>query len=182
MIFIAAKCSVLVTMKALLDVFVEGLPKGQPRPRARRAGKHIVMYDPGTADDWTSAIRAAITDALDLEERWSVPMLLLKGAKPPLSVTMHFVFPRPKSHLGTGRNSGVVKASAPVIHTGKPAIDNAVKLVLDALGTPKKPLLYADDSCVVSIVASKRWAKQDEPSGLHLLITESGDQAVVETT
>ena len=76
----------------------------------------------------------------------------------------------------------MVKASAPVIHVKKPDLDNAVKLVLDALGTPKKPLLYADDSCVVSIVASKRWAKQDEPSGLHLLITESGDQAVVETT
>ena len=52
------------------------------------------MYDPGTADDWTSAIRAAITDAVDLKERWSLPMILHKGINSPLSVTMHFVFPR----------------------------------------------------------------------------------------
>ena len=168
-------------MTTLLDVFVEGLPKGQPRPRARRAGKHVVMYNPGTADDWVDAIRAAVSSHVDLDQRWSAPMLLHKGANNALSVTMHFVFPRPKSHFRTGKYSDLIKDSAPVTHTSKPDLDNGVKLVCDALGTPKHPLIYSDDACVVSIVSSKRWAKQGEPSGLRLLITASGGQAVVET-
>ena len=169
-------------MDPLLDVFIEGLPKGQPRVRARRAGKHVAMYNPGTADDWIDAVRAGVSSHVDLNQRWSVPMLLHKGANNALSVTMHFVFPRPKSHFRTGKYSDLIKDSAPVTHTCKPDLDNAIKLVCDALGTPKRPLVYGDDACVVSIVASKRWAKPDEPHGLRLLVTEVGDQAVVETT
>ena len=169
-------------MDPLLDVFVAGLPKGQPRVRARRAGNHVAMYSPSTADDWIGAIRAAVKDHLDIDQRWSVPMLLHKGANNALSVTMHFVFPRPKSHFRTGKYSDLIKDSAPVTHTSKPDLDNAVKLVCDALGTPKHPLIYSDDACVVSIVSSKRWAKQGEPAGLRLLINEVEDQVVMEKT
>ena len=169
-------------MSTLLDVFVEGLPKGQPRPRARRFGNHISMYDPGTADDWVDSIRAIVSSHVDIDQRWSVPMLLHKGANNALSLTMHFVFPRPKSHFRSGKYSDLLKDSAPVTHTCKPDLDNAIKLVADALGTPKRPLIYKDDACVVSIIASKRWAKPGEAAGMRLLINEVGDQAVVETT
>ena len=162
-------------MSPLLDVFIEGLPKGQPRVRARRAGNRVMMYDPGTADAWIESIRRSVFAGFQTEER---RYSLGQG----LAVAMHFIFPRPKAHFRSGKYAHLLKDSAPTIHTGKPDLDNAIKLVCDALGTPKNPLIYSDDSCVVSIVSSKRWAKPGEVSGVRLLVNEVGDQAMVETT
>ena len=158
-------------MSPLLDVFIAGLPKGQPRVRARRTGNHVIMYDPGTADDWVESIRRSVPGELQSNENPEA-----------LALAMNFVFPRPKSHFRSGKYGHLLKDSAPTIHTGKPDLDNAIKLVCDALGTPKNPLIYSDDSCVVSIVSSKRWAKPGEASGVRLLVNEVGDQAMVETT
>ena len=132
-------------------------------------GKHIVMYDPGTADEWIDAIRQKVSACYEQREDSLC-----------LSMTVHFVFRRPKSHFRSGRNAHLLKDSAPDKHTSKPDLDNAIKLVCDTLGTPKKPLVYSDDSCVVTIIASKRWAKPDEPSGMRLLLNEVRDQAEVQ--
>lgn len=62
----------------------------------------------------------------------------------PLHLKLTFSFPRPKSHYGTGKNSNVLKANAPIYHTARPDIDNLIKFVLDALNT----IYWRDDSCV----------------------------------
>jgi len=51
----------------------------------------------------------------------------------PISMHMEFIFPRPKSHYGSGKNASTVKASAPGYHTSKPDLDKLVRCVFDAL-------------------------------------------------
>jgi len=79
-----------------------------------------------------------------------------------------FVFSRPKSHYGTGRNAGRLKPSAQEYHTQKPDCDNLCKLLTDALNG----IVYKDDSqvCLGSFV--KRWGYAGEPDGIVLTLEE----------
>jgi len=61
----------------------------------------------------------------------------------PVLVTMLFVFPRPKSHYGTGRNAGALKPGAPLYHTSKPDRDKLERAIHDAL---KIGGVFKDDS------------------------------------
>lgn len=105
---------------------VYGIPVGQPRARARavRVGTAVTarMYDPGTADGWKRDIQQAC-----LPFRKSTPLLCN------LKVDSVAYFPRPKSHYGTGRNSGKLKVTAPTHNDGKPDRDNLDKAILDAM-------------------------------------------------
>lgn len=69
----------------------------------------------------------------------------------PIHLKITFSFPRPKSHYGTGKNSTVLKATAPIYHTARPDIDNLIKFVCDALNT----VYWKDDSCICLTEALK---------------------------
>jgi Holliday junction resolvase RusA-like endonuclease len=60
----------------------------------------------------------------------------------PLVVTMSFLFSRPKSHYGTGKNKDKLKPKSPTWHTGTPDLDNLEKFVMDAL----KGFFWKDDA------------------------------------
>lgn len=79
-----------------------------------------------------------------------------------IAAGFEFVFERPPSHYGTGRNRHLVKASAPAYPgLGKNGgdLDNLVKLMKDALNT----IAYHDDSQIVEMdFERKRWAKPGE--------------------
>src|SRR5690606_1470441 len=75
----------------------------------------------------------------------------------PVMVYLDFVMPRPKGHLGTGKNAGQVRAGAPGIPTTKPDIDKLARLVLDAL----TGLAWRDDSQVARLSAAKHWTEPD---------------------
>ena len=62
----------------------------------------------------------------------------------PVSLSLAFVLPRPKNHYGTGKQSSVLKLSAPFWHTSKPDSDKLTRLVLDAL----TGITWKDDSQV----------------------------------
>lgn len=51
----------------------------------------------------------------------------------PLRIETRFYVTRPKGHYGTGRNAGLLKASAPRYPTGRPDYSNLVKLIEDCL-------------------------------------------------
>lgn len=72
----------------------------------------------------------------------------------PLRVDLHFYLPRPKGHYGTGRNAGVLKASAPTNHTKRPDIDNLRKLVMDAM----TGIFWRDDSLVCEGTTKKTYS------------------------
>lgn len=74
----------------------------------------------------------------------------------PVRVQLEFIFPRAKSHFGTGRNEKKLKPSAPLHHTKKPDIDKVTRAVLDAITN----VVIEDDSCVVQLEASKRYGQK----------------------
>lgn len=138
-----------------------GTPKGQPRPRAFARGGRAAVYDPGTAEGWKSCVAVA---AKELEGR------LLHV---PLSVSLTFFMPRPKSHFKT---SGQLRDRSPrFIHDSKPDADNLAKAVLDALTGIR---VWIDDDQVCELVVRKYWESdhndkpQTHPPGCSIRISE----------
>lgn len=76
----------------------------------------------------------------------------LSGA---VAIKVEFFMPRPKSHYGTGKNSGILKKTAPISHTKKPDIDNLLKLVYDCLNR----VAWKDDSCIFECYAKKQYSE-----------------------
>ena len=142
---------------------ITGEPKGQPRPRAfaRRMGAiHVArFYDSDVADEWKRAVMIVVRDAATVH-KW--PLTL-----GPVSISMCFSMPRPKSHSGAKG----LKPSAPVHHSGKPDADNLAKLVMDQI--TKSGKIWRDDSQVVTLIVHKLWASGNE-SGCAVLISAEG--------
>ena len=110
-------------MRTPLSFFVAGLPKAQPRAKARAFGKFAQVYNPKTADDWKMIVRNEARRAWESSgdtRPW-------EGA---LCVNLTFYFPRPKNHF---RSNGELKPNAPKWHTSVPDRDNLDKGTLDAL-------------------------------------------------
>lgn len=74
----------------------------------------------------------------------------------PMVIDLTFVMPRPKSHYGTGKNLGRLKATAPKYVCSKPDLDKLIRSVLDGLTN----IAFADDSQVVTITARKQYGEE----------------------
>ncbi len=77
---------------------------------------------------------------------------LLNG---PVNLSLNFCRPRPKSHFGTGRNAGVLKAAAPKYPTQRPDTLKLARAIEDAL----TGVIWHDDSQVCRHVLSKDWGE-----------------------
>ncbi|MBT2453325.1 MULTISPECIES: RusA family crossover junction endodeoxyribonuclease [unclassified Streptomyces] len=64
----------------------------------------------------------------------------------PLAADMVFCFDRPKGHMGTGRNAGLVRPSAPMRPDVTPDLSKLVRATEDALTTSG---VYRDDALIV---------------------------------
>lgn len=135
-----------------LRFFIDGEPKGQPRPRAfaRKMGNvHVArFYDSDVADAWKRAVYLEVLEAA-YRAGWQV-------TTGPVAVALRFAMPRPKSHFGARG----LKPSASQAHVGKPDADNLAKLILDQ--ATKTERVWRDDSQVVTMHVEKRWALGDE--------------------
>ncbi len=83
------------------------------------------------------------------------------SADVPLVLEVTYWLPRPKSHFGTGRNAGVLKASAPAFPLAKPDLTNLTKGLEDVLADwPRgaKALVYPGDQQIVDHLTCKRFA------------------------
>ena len=138
-----------------LEFVAFGDPKGQPRARACIRGRHAGMYDPGTADGWKFAVRAAAIDAAGKE--W-------KPLEGPLSLTLIFSLKRPKSHYNS---KGDIKPNAPNRVMAKPDLDNLAKAVMDALTNAG---IWLDDKQVVHVDMRKQYALA--ATGAFVLVKE----------
>jgi Holliday junction resolvase RusA-like endonuclease len=133
-----------------LFLFIPGLPKGQPRPKACIRGRHAGVYDPGTAEEWKGIIRQ------EVKAKWDgVPF------SGPVNLNLVFNMPRPKGHFG--KNG--LKVNAPRYHIGKPDADNLAKAVMDALSNLG---VWADDSTVSLLVVDKQYCHPDSKPGVWL--------------
>lgn len=116
-----------------------GNPIPRKRPRFARRGKFVQTYNPQNKED----------DILKVQIKAIMKQrpLLTK----PLTVEITFCIERPKSHYRSGKNSHLLKNTAPIYHLKKPDVDNYVKRILDCFNG----LVWVDDSQVVKLVATK---------------------------
>ncbi len=98
------------------------------------AGKHTKT--------WRNTVRSAAREAYDGEP--------IVGAA---SMEVVFHMRRPKSHYRTGKNSRLLKDSAPPDHVQTPDLTKLIRSTEDAL----KGICWHDDCQVVSRVARKEW-------------------------
>jgi len=118
-------------------------PRSQQRHKARRAGNKVFMYDPSSKDK----------DSFRKQASKFAPKHPLEG---PISVSMVFSMPRPKSHYRTGKYSHLLKKDVPSRHTSKPDIDNLIKFYLDAMTGS----YWRDDAYVCTIEAMKIYSEE----------------------
>lgn len=122
-------------------------PKGSTQSFLAPSGK-IVTHDaagiPGLT--WEQGIASAA-----LVARTEAGLAIVQ--RRPVGVKAVFFVPRNKGDYGTGRNSSVLKPSAPAFPARKPDVDKYLRRVLDALSG----VVFADDGQVVDVRAAKRW-------------------------
>ena len=143
-----------------INIFVAGLPVAQPRPRAVSFGGRARLYNPGTSNEWKACVIREL-------KRYAGTF----PAGVPLRCDLTFYLPRPAGHYGSGKNAGLIKASAPARPTGKPDRDNLDKAVCDAITAAG---VWHDDSQVTDGRIRKRYIRSnvDGATGCTITITE----------
>ena len=142
----------------MISFFVPGvpIPKGSAKAFYIKAlGRAVVTQDNGDKQKpWASMI------AVVAQEHFAKP---IEG---PVMISLAFKMPRLKGHFGSGKNAGVLKASAPVYHIVKPDVDKLERCVYDAL----TGIAWKDD-CQVAVGAHKSKKYGDKP-GVFIKINE----------
>ena len=137
------------------DVIGEPKPQGSKRqvPIRNRDGRIVqkdgrdltrIVEDNPRLPQWKQEIAQAARDVYR--------GILLEG---PLELTLTFYRPRPVTHFGTGRNTGVLKVSAPLHPTQRPDTLKLARAVEDAL----TGVIWRDDAQVVGHHLSKRYGE-----------------------
>jgi crossover junction endodeoxyribonuclease RusA len=129
----------------MIELFVQGSPRPQSRPRVAIRGRRAMAYNADSKDmvAWKQALDSALSE---------IPERGIDGS---VEVTLHFSLPRPKSHYRTGKFSHLLKDSAPEDHQSRCDLDNAIKVVLDRI---TRSGIWIDDCQVISLTSSKRWS------------------------
>ena len=139
--------------KHMLNEYIEGTPKPQPRVKAVRRGKHVGVYTPSSADAWRDTLKIGLNRHAGKN---------IEGA---FAVKLSFFLPRPKSHFRCGKFSHLLKDSSPEFHTSVPDSDNLSKLVLDVI---TKIAYWKDDSQVTLLYVTKAYADEINSAGVKI--------------
>lgn len=118
-------------------------PGGSKRAFAHPSTGRIIVTEDSKNKPWRQEVAGA--GAVAMGERD-----LFLGA---LAVTFTFVRPRPRGHFGTGRNAGLVKATAPAFPTTRPDVLKLARAAEDAL----TGIVWRDDSQIVDERLLKVW-------------------------
>ena len=141
-----------------LTFYGEAEPAGSKQAHVRGNRAYVVDANP-RAKGWKERVAQAAG------EQYDGP--LLQGA---LGVSMFFYRPRPLGHYGTGRNAGVLRASAPAYPTTRPDALKLARGVEDAL----QGVLYRDDS---QIVLEQLFKYYGEPARCEVTVWEEDGAA-----
>jgi Holliday junction resolvase RusA-like endonuclease len=142
------------------EVFVPGVvrPQGSLSLWRGNDGVERAKYSETTVK-WRQTLHGALS-------RWW-------DGKPPLrvpvGVELTAYFGRPMGHLGTGRNAGTVRKSAPSVHSVYPDADKAARAVGDGLVDAG---VIADDSLIAEWWIRKFWADPEQTPGAAIAIEE----------
>jgi len=129
-------------VKTLYQLFVDGIPKPQPRPRLAGNGR---TYNPKSADAWKNQIIAAF-----------LPCRREKITEP---VALHICF-----YLPAPKSMGLPKCTI-VPHTAKPDNDNLQKSTIDAITAAG---VWKDDALVYTIFSEKYYSS--DKTGAQIII------------
>lgn len=104
---------------------------------------------------WRAAVSAAAHDAMTVSSDHADIAIdsqreLLTDA---VQVKVEFVFTRPKSHYGTGKNAGILKGGAPEYVSRSPDVDKLARAILDGLSG----IVFRDDAQVAHLNVWKRY-------------------------
>lgn len=119
--------------------YAEGVPA--PQGSKTHVGGGRLIESSRQVGPWRDAVRRAAVEAMASRPPIEGPVYLVQV----------FALPRPKSHYGTGRNSGRVKRGAPSRPPVRPDLDKLARAVGDAL----TGVCYRDDAQVVNLCAAK---------------------------
>jgi Holliday junction resolvase RusA-like endonuclease len=120
---------------------VYGTPIGKGRPRATSRGGFVRMYTDAKTLGFEQAVADEARTAMSNFDLFDTPMQLQLSA----------YYPIPKSWSKKKRQLAVDGEIYPQV---KPDLDNVMKAILDALNG----VVYADDSQVINMVATKRYS------------------------
>lgn len=124
----------------MLRITIPGEMRGKGRPRFARRGSFVRAYTDertATAETWIKACAVDQAGAVPIEA--------------PVSVDIAIAVPVPASWSKRKREHALAGTLMP---TGKPDLDNCIKLIADALNG----IVWRDDKQIVRIAASKRYA------------------------
>jgi crossover junction endodeoxyribonuclease RusA len=130
----------------VITIEVRGLPA--PQGSKRHVGRGIMVESSKAVGPWREAVRA--------EAQRAMPVNGGGWFDGPVSLLAIFSLPRPKGHYGTGRNAGIIRASAPPFPAGRPDLDKLLRAVLDGLTAGGA---WRDDSQVARLMAQKVWGQ-----------------------
>lgn len=136
-------------VKPLFLVVVRGMPA--PQGSKRHVGKGRMIESSAGVKPWRDSVTTYAVQAR-LKMRGFVKVT------GPLRADMVFCFDRPKSHMGTGRNAGLVRPSAPLRPDVTPDLDKLVRSTSDALKTAG---IYQDDALIVEYGRVGKWYTTD---------------------
>lgn len=126
-----------------LNIRVHGTPA--PQGSKRHVGGGVMVESSKKVKPWRQDVVTAALEAATMAPDFTP----FTG---PVRARITFVFPRLKGHFGTGRNAGVLKASAPILVATKPDLDKLVRSTFDALSTAG---IWRDDNQAAKVVAEK---------------------------
>tara|TARA_Y100000401_G_scaffold76932_1_gene62661 strand:+ start:598 stop:1047 length:450 start_codon:yes stop_codon:yes gene_type:complete len=142
-----------------IKIRVVGIPAAQGSKTLTRYGAMIESSK--KVKPWRQDVKQA-----SLQSYKSIPLNM------PVKATLEFVFNRPKSHYGTGKNADMLKPSAPkyCISRGNGDIDKLVRSTLDGLSVSAGGTVLEDDCLVTELSSSKRYANYGELGGAYITI------------
>lgn len=130
---------------SILTAFIPGTP--QQQGSKRRVGKVSIEANANLAP-WRADAIYALRKAMEGEG--------IDTFTEPVSVEVTFTYARPAAHYGTGRNSSVLKDSAPTYKASAPDLDKLQRAVGDAL---TQAAVVRDDALVVKWSSVKVWGE-----------------------
>ena len=133
---------------------IPGKPIGKARPRVTRRG---ITYTPKPTAEREKLVRACFAEKYGGETP-------LEG---PISASVIAVYPVPVSASAAKKREMYGGAVLPLT---RPDVDNVAKLILDALNGRA----YIDDSQIVSLTVSKRYAGEGEDAHTEVSIFPVG--------
>lgn len=142
-----------------LSFFAYGTPA--PQGSKRYVGRGIMVESSKKVKPWREAVATFCRDAIQ-KHYWT-------GSKVDCALLeITFGFPRPAGHYGSGKNAGVVKASAPKYPSrGTADLDKLVRATCDAITTAGG---WIDDRVVVGLRCSKVYTPAGAPLGARITI------------